>query len=114
MATPPFTFDDSNAFRWSYQGTLTGKTAAVVVEKDAPYTKRTLQVPSTMTEKEIRAFVEAAVAVPQKGKAQAFRPAKKATDTLKPLTPPAAKSDGGGMLLLALLALLVLSKKGRS
>lgn len=111
LAFTSFTFDDSNAFRWGASSSdPLGPNVTIAVEKDAPYTVRSLTVPKTMTQKEMRAFVEAAVSIPQRGKAQAIRPPKKKTDTLKGLP----KKDGNAWVVLVLLGLLALSsKKGR-
>ncbi len=108
-----FTFDDSNAFRWgASQKNALGKMVTIEVEKDAPYTKRTLSVPATMSQKEMRAFVEAAVAIPQRGQAQAFRKPAAKTATLNP---GVKKPESSGWVILIVIGLLALSsKKGRS
>ncbi len=107
-----FTFDDSNAFRWgAFKKDPMGKTVTIEVEKDAPYTKRSVPVPDTMTKEQMIAFVEAAVAVPQRGAAQAFRAPKKKTEKLGPAI---KKPESSGWLVLVIIGLLALSsKKGR-
>ena len=112
-----FSFDDSNAFRWTARKPAPlAKSYTLTVEKDAPYKTRKLTVPATMTEKEIRAFVEAAVAIPERvapskpTKTAASKPPNTSPSPSLP-TKPAPSGGGGGMLILLVLAVLLMSKK---
>src|SRR5437868_12490522 len=78
-----FSFDDSNAFRWTAKKPAPlAKNYTITVEKDAPYKTRKLTFPASATEKELRAFVEAAVAIPER-----VAPSKP-TASKPPNTPP--------------------------
>lgn len=106
-----FTWDDSNAFRWSATRATLTSNIVIKPEKDAPYTTRELFMPPNADEKEIKAMVEGVVAIPQRGKAQAFRVPAKKTDTLKPMTPKTTGDNPFGLLLIIIVGLYVLDGK---
>lgn len=116
-----FTFDDSNAFRWgAFKKSATSKMVTIEVEKDAPYTKRSVEVPDTMTKDQMKAFVEAAVAIPQRGAATAFKKPppkpKPGADVPTDKLGPAVKKpeSSAGWLVLVIIGLVALSSsKGR-
>lgn len=109
-------FDDSNAYRWTAtKPAPLAKNYTITVEKAAPYKTRKLTFPAKATEKELRAFVEAAVAIPER--VAPSKPTKTAASK-PPNTPPSPSlptkpgaSGGAGMLILLVLAALLLGKK---
>ncbi len=111
LAFHSFAFKDSNEYQWS--AVRASLTANIVIrpEQAAPYTTRELTMPPNADEKEIKALVEAAVAVPQRDKAAAFRAQQKKTAKLGP---GLKKDSGAGWLVLVVIGLIALSsKKGR-
>ncbi len=128
-------WDDSNAYRWTARKPDAGGMWTVTVEADAPYKRRTAQAPGTMTESQLRAFVEASVSIPERVAPSAKRKpvaAPKKAASPRPVIPPsvmpnqfpvdevtkpkpATSKAGSGMLVLLAIAALVIfgKKKGR-
>lgn len=99
-----FDFADSNEYRWRVSRSSVSAPIVIKAETDAPYTKRTLSMPPNADEREVRAMVEAAVAVPERSKVSAKAQAWRRLSTDQPKPAQAKPERPGNWLALLLIA----------